>query len=202
MPERVRKVPNSVRPKVRMMSVRFQSLQHAPPLLDHHRVQERGAGEPRHEGGVLDRIPRPVAAPAEHVIAPPAADQEPERQEIPGDDGPAPRDGDPLVADAARDERGDGEGEGHREAGEAEVERHGVRDHPRVLEQRVEPAAVGGDRGEALEGRRRHRHHEQEEREHAEHHREHPRVELGLAFARWRQRPRSACRARASTPTG
>src|SRR6266852_6775425 len=48
---------------------------------------------------------------------------------------------------------GHGEGEGHREAGEAQVERDRVRDHPRVFEQRVEPAAVAGNRGEALEGR-------------------------------------------------
>src|SRR5262249_60316383 len=48
-------------------------LQHAPPLLDHHGVEEGGGDEPRHKGGALHEIPRPVAAPAEHVIAPPAA---------------------------------------------------------------------------------------------------------------------------------
>ena len=31
--------------------------------------------EPRHEGRVLDRIPRPVAAPAEHLVGPERAEQ-------------------------------------------------------------------------------------------------------------------------------
>ena len=155
-------------------------LQHAPPLLDHHRVQERGAGEPRHEGRVLHRVPRPVAAPAQHVIAPPAADQQAEREEVPGHDRPAPGDRDPLVAGPPDDERGHREGERHREAGEAQVERHRMGDHPRVLEQRIEAAAVRGHRREPLEGRSGDRHHQQEERGEAEHHREHPRVELGL----------------------
>src|SRR5207253_4774561 len=70
-------------------------LEHSPPLLDHHRVEERRGGEPRHERRVLHRIPRPVAAPAEDVVAPPAADQEPEREEVPGDDRPAARQRDP-----------------------------------------------------------------------------------------------------------
>ena len=40
--------------------------------LLHHRdgMDEGCAGEPRHEGGVLDRIPEPEAAPAERVIGP------------------------------------------------------------------------------------------------------------------------------------
>ena len=147
IPERVRNVPNSVRPKVRMMRAQVPELEHAPPLLDHHRVQERGGGEPGHEGRVLHGVPRPVAAPAEDVVAPPAADEEPEREEVPGDDRPAARDRDPLVARAPDDQRGHGEGEGHREAREAQVEGHGVGDHARVLEERVEAAAVGGHRG-------------------------------------------------------
>ena len=106
-------------------------LEHPPPLLDHHRVEERRGGEPWHERRVLDGIPGPVPAPAEHVIAPPAADQEPERQEVPCDDGPASRDRDPLIARPARDEGRHGERERHREAREAQVERHGVGDHAR-----------------------------------------------------------------------
>jgi len=35
---------------------------------------KRGCGgEPREEGGVLHRVPRPVAAPTEHLVSPPAA---------------------------------------------------------------------------------------------------------------------------------
>src|SRR5580700_2157674 len=45
-------------------------LQHAALFLHHHRVQEGGAGEPRHERCVLDGVPSPVAAPAEDGIRP------------------------------------------------------------------------------------------------------------------------------------
>src|SRR5690606_42043290 len=40
-------------------------LEHAPPLLHLHAVDERRGGEPRHEAHVLDRVPGPVAAPAQ-----------------------------------------------------------------------------------------------------------------------------------------
>ena len=51
-------------------------LQHPALLLDHHRVQERGTGQPRHQRGVLDRVPRPVAAPAELHVRPAGAEQD------------------------------------------------------------------------------------------------------------------------------
>ncbi len=183
MPERVRNVPKMVRLNVRMTRRQVPELQDAPPLLDHHRVEERGRREPRHEGGVLHRVPRPVPAPAEHVVAPPPADQEPEREEVPGHDGPPPRDGDPLLARTAGDEGGQREREGHREAREPQVERDRVRDHPGVFEQGIEPAAVGRHRAEPLEGRGRDGHHEQEEGGDAEHDRQDPGIELGLAAA-------------------
>ena len=50
--------------------------QHPAPLLHHHRVEVGGAGEPRQERRVLDRVPRPVAAPAEHLVAPPRAEHD------------------------------------------------------------------------------------------------------------------------------
>src|SRR5262249_48148274 len=42
--------------------------QHPAPFLHHHRVDERGRGEPRQQRRVLDRVPRPVPAPAEHLV--------------------------------------------------------------------------------------------------------------------------------------
>ncbi len=57
--------------------------QHPAPLLDEHRVDVGGARQPRQEAGVLHRIPRPHAAPAEHLVAPPAAEQDADRQEAP-----------------------------------------------------------------------------------------------------------------------
>ena len=155
-------------------------LEHAPALLDHHRVQERRAREPGHEGRVLHGIPGPVAAPAEHVVAPPPADEEAEGEEVPGHDRPAPRDGDPLVPGAPHDERGHGEGEGDAEPREAEIERHGVRDHPGVFEERIEPPPVGGDGRQALERRGGDAHHEEKEGKDAQHDREDPGIELGL----------------------
>ena len=63
--------------------------QHAALLLDHDRVQERGAGEPRQERRVLDGIPGPVAAPSELDVRPPHAERDADREEEPGEQRPA-----------------------------------------------------------------------------------------------------------------
>ena len=42
-------------------------------LFDHDRMDQRGRDQPRHQRGVLHRIPEPEAAPAELVIGPPGA---------------------------------------------------------------------------------------------------------------------------------
>jgi hypothetical protein len=60
-------------------------LQHVPLFLDHHRVQVRRAGEPGHERRVLHRVPGPVAAPAEHLVGPAAAEHDADREEEPGE---------------------------------------------------------------------------------------------------------------------
>ena len=55
-------------------------------LLGHRqRMNQRRADQPRHERGVLDRIPEPPAAPAELVVRPPAAERDADRQEHPRD---------------------------------------------------------------------------------------------------------------------
>ena len=64
--------------------------QHPAPLLHHHRVQVGGAGEPRQERRVLDRVPGPVAAPAEHLVGPPRAEHDADGQEAPGEQRPPP----------------------------------------------------------------------------------------------------------------
>src|SRR2546429_1931831 len=47
-----------------------------PALVRHgERVNQRRAHEPGHEGGVLDRIPEPEAAPAELVVGPPRSEE-------------------------------------------------------------------------------------------------------------------------------
>ena len=143
-------------------------------------MQERRAREPGHEGRVLHRIPGPVATPAEHVVAPPSTDEEAEGEEVPGHDGPAPGDGDPLVARAPHEESGHGKGEGDAEAREAQVEGHGVRDHAGVLEERIQAAPVGRNGRQALEGWGGDAHHEEKEGEDTQHDREDPGIELGL----------------------
>ena len=55
-------------------------LQHPAALLDHDRVQERGPDQPRHQRRVLDRVPAPVAAPAELAVRPAGAEQDPDRR--------------------------------------------------------------------------------------------------------------------------
>ena len=118
--------------------------QHAPPLLHHHRVEVGGGREPRQEGGVLDRVPRPVAAPAEDLVAPPRAEDHPAGQERPGEEGPAPGLDQPPLTHPAGDEAGAGEGEGDGEADQTEVEQRRVERHQDVvLQQRVRTGAVG-----------------------------------------------------------
>jgi hypothetical protein len=98
-PERVRNVPKMVMKNVRHMQEDVPDLEHAVALLHERAVQVRRAREPRHERRVLDRVPGPIAAPAELLVAPQAAEQEAEREESPGDHRPGARHVDPLVVE-------------------------------------------------------------------------------------------------------
>ena len=80
------------------------------------------AGEPREQRRVLDRVPRPVAAPPEHLVAPPRAEQDADREEAPRDERRPARIGEPSLAEPPGDERGDREHERHREPDVAEIE--------------------------------------------------------------------------------
>ncbi len=55
--ERVMNVPKIVRKNVTMTRDDVPDAEHAAPLLHHHRMEERGGGEPGQQRGVLDRIP-------------------------------------------------------------------------------------------------------------------------------------------------
>ena len=127
-------------------------LQHVLALLDHHRVQVGGHHQPRHEGGVLDRVPRPVAAPSQNLVGPARTEQIAEREKEPRKDRPAARGANPSVVELARDERAAGERERHRRADVAGVERRRMDRHPVVLQQRVEVGAVRRHRGQEIEG--------------------------------------------------
>ena len=115
----------------------------AAPLLDEHRVQVGGAAEPRQERGVLHRVPAPEAAPPEHLVRPPGAEHDADRQEGEGHQRPAPALDLPAVPHPSGGQHADGEGEGHGEADEADVEQRRVDGHQRVvLQQRVRPEAL------------------------------------------------------------
>src|SRR5213076_1636889 len=102
--------------------------QHRPRLEgtalfgDRERMDQRGAGQPRHERRVLDRIPEPPAAPAEYVVRPPRAERDAEREERPREQGPRARPADPARVALALEQRGDRERERDREPDVAGVE--------------------------------------------------------------------------------
>ena len=140
---------------------------------DGERVDERGAREPRHERGVLDRVPEPPAAPAELVVGPVGAERDAEREEHPGGRRPRTHPAGPGGVKTTGDERGDREGERHGEAHVAQIEERRMEDHARVLQQRIEVRALGGRREEAQERVGGEQHEEEEahadEAEHARH---------------------------------
>ena len=114
-------------------------------------MQERGAEQPRHEGGVLDRVPIPPAAPAEDVIGPPAAHRDAERQPAPGGQGPGPHPARPERADPAFEEGGDRKRIGDREPDIAEIEKGRVKGEAGILQERVQVAAIHRHREEPVE---------------------------------------------------
>ena len=83
MPERTRNVPEDRERAGGEDQRGVPDLQHPALLLHHHRVQERGAGQPRQQRGVLDRVPGPVAAPAELGVGPARAEQDADAEEEP-----------------------------------------------------------------------------------------------------------------------
>ncbi len=110
-------------------------------------MQVGGPAEPRQQRRVLDRVPPPEAPPSEHLVGPPCAEHDADRQQRPGHEGPAPGLDLPAVPHPAGRQHADGEGEWHGEADEPEVEQRRVDGHERVvLEQGVRPRTRGGDR--------------------------------------------------------
>ena len=85
-------------------------------------MQKSRGHEPGQERDVLDGIPGPVAAPAEHGIRPERAQQQPEGEEAPHHERPSADDRDPLVRALPGEQRRDAESEGHGEADEPEVQ--------------------------------------------------------------------------------
>src|SRR5271155_4611783 len=111
-------------------------------------MDERRAGEPRHEGGVLNRVPEPEAAPAERVIGPEGAGGDAEREEAPGDEREGPHETRPRRVDAALDQRRGGERIDDREADIAEIKQWRMDRQAWVLQNRIEVAPFEGRRRE------------------------------------------------------
>ncbi len=109
-------------------------------------MQERGPGQPRDQRRVLDRIPRPIAAPAELAVGPAGAEREADGEEDPGDEREAAGRADPARVELPGDQGADRERERDREEDVARVEHRRVHRHRRVAEQRRQPGALRRDR--------------------------------------------------------
>jgi len=128
------------------------ALEHPAFFRHRQRVDQRGTHQPGHERGVLHRVPEPPATPAQFVIGPPRTQGDTHAQEGPGDDGPGPRPARPGCVQPPAEQRGNGKGEGHREAHITHVQHRRVDDQAEVLQQRVEVTAIGRHlRQQALE---------------------------------------------------
>ena len=153
MPLRTTNVPKMLRKNATMISSDVPGLEHAAALLHLDAVDERGAHQPRHQRHVLDGVPAPVAAPAQHVVGPPGAQDVAQPENHPRHHRVAARQGDPLVAQLARRQRGDRERERHAPAHQARQQHRRVDAHALVVQQRVQPDAVGGWPRQRLERR-------------------------------------------------
>ena len=116
--------------------------QHAAFFLHHHGMQKRCARQPRHERGILHRIPSPVPAPSKDSVRPVCAEENADGEEAPGHHGPAARDVDPSIAGILHDERAQREGKGNGEANVSQVQHGRMDDHLGILQKWIQSAAV------------------------------------------------------------
>ena len=158
-------------------------LQHVALFLDHHRVQVRGGGEPRHEATRSRPGPRPSSRPSRAPRRPSARRAGCRWRGRATEERPAPRGAEPRAAELARGERRERERERHDEARQARVEHQRVDHHHRVLEQRVQALRRRTARGRAAASRRdRHEDEQHQEEDRVrEQHRAHPGHQGGLA---------------------
>jgi hypothetical protein len=142
------------------------NLENAALLLDDDAVQEGGGGEPGQEGGVLHRVPRPVAAPTQLHVGPLAAHDDAQREEHPRHQRPTAHGAHPFIVKPFGEQGADRKGERHRHADIAEIEHDRMNHHPVVLQERIEALAVGRHEAHPLEriGRKDQQHQEKERR--------------------------------------
>ena len=142
MPERTRKVPTIDIEKATTASIIVQRAKPAARGEHVERMEQGGRRQPRHQRGILDRVPEPPAAPAQLVISPVAARGDAKRQEDPARQHPWPHRPRQRRVDLAGEQRADREAERHRQADIAEVERRRMEGEAGVLEQGVEAPAL------------------------------------------------------------
>ena len=118
------------------------TLEDAPLFRDCQGMHQRRGRQPRHEGGVLHRIPKPPAAPAQFVVGPPTAQGDPQREESPSHIRPRTRPPRPGAVQPPGQQRRHGKGEGHGQAHIAGVEHGRMHDQPEVLQQGIEVRTV------------------------------------------------------------
>ncbi len=168
-PERVRNVPKSDEREGKDDEQHVPDLQHPALLLDHHRVQERGRREPRHERGVLDRIPRVVPAPADLDVRPVTPEELADAERGPREQRPAAGGDEPTLVEPAREQRAHRECERHREPDVPEVEERRMGEHVRVLQARRHSGAIKRRRLRRKRARDEHDKEREERRDDREH---------------------------------
>ena len=199
-PERTRKVPSRLSENARIASSSVQLLNR--PRLSVTASEWMSAVPTSHgmKRGVLHRIPEPVAAPAELVVRPPAAERDAAGEEGPGRRGPGPRPARPVLVEPSFEHRRARERERHREADVARVEHRRMDRERRVLQERVEIAPVGRRRIEAQERIRGGEREQQEAEADDAQHAEHARREARAAAARRRSPPPPSSSASSEDP--
>ena len=105
-------------------------------------MDQRRADQPWHEGGILNRIPEPPAAPAELVVRPPAAERYADRLENPREQGPRPRPLRPGLVEPSLEHRRASKSERHGESDIAGVEHRRMNRERKVLQHRIQIRAV------------------------------------------------------------
>src|SRR6516164_10960983 len=101
-------------------------------------MQQRGSGEPRHQRRILDRIPKPEAAPAERVIGPVRSASDADGQAHPGTEHPRTNPARPSRVDASLQQRGNRERKCDRESDIAEVQERRVKCEAWILQNWIE----------------------------------------------------------------
>ena len=129
-------------PKCREDQPHVPGLQHAAFFLHHHGMQKGSAGEPRHQRRVLNRVPGPVASPAEDGIGPVRAKKNSAGEKSPGHHRPAAGDVDPLLARILHRQCAQSKGKRNSESHIAEIKHRRMNHHLGILQQRIQPVSI------------------------------------------------------------